>query len=142
MMLKPVATVLFVLIAGFASGQAQPVATMKQLMVDLIHPSSNDILLFVARGGSENEREWAALRHSAVTLAESGNLLIMRRPDDRGDWMKDATALVDVGTAAYKAAQAKDMKALAALAGPLDASCTTCHKHFRPNVFPRDGGSR
>ena len=39
-------------------------------------------------------------------------------------------------------AQAKDMKALAALAEPLDASCTMCHKHFRPNVFPRDGGSK
>ena len=142
MMMKPVAAVLFVLIAGFAFGQAQQVTTMKQLMVDLIHPASNDILLFVARGGSDNEREWAALRHSAVTLAESGNLLIMRRPDDQSDWMKDARTLVDVGTAAYKAAQAKDMKALAALAEPLDASCTMCHKHFRPNVFPREGGSK
>jgi hypothetical protein len=142
MMMKSVASVLFVLIAGLAFGQTQPVATMKQLMVDLIHPASNDILLFVARGGSDNERDWAALRHSAVTLAESGNLLIMRRSDDQGNWTKDAGTLVDVGTAAYKAAQAKDMKALAALAEPLDASCTMCHKHFRPNVFPGDGGSR
>src|SRR5438477_8561224 len=118
-MKKPVAAFVFVLIAGFAFAQTQPVATMKQLMVDLIHPASNDILLFVARGGSDNEREWAALRRSAVTLAESGNLLITRRPADQGDWMKDARTLVDVGTAAYKAAQAKDMKALAALAEPL-----------------------
>ena len=111
-------------------------------MVDLIHPASNDVLLFVARGGSGNEREWAALRHSALTLAESGNVLMMRRPGDQGDWMKDAKTLVDVGTAAYRAAQAKDMKALAALAEPLDASCTTCHKQYRPNVFPREGATR
>lgn len=141
MIMKPVATVLFVLIAGLAFGQA-PVATVKQLMVDLIHPASNDIVLFVARGGSDNERDWAALRHSALTLAESGNLLIMRRPNDQGDWMKDARTLVDVGAAAYRAAQAKDLKALAAITEPLDASCTMCHKHFRPDVFPRDGGSR
>ena len=37
--------------------------------------------------------------------------------------------------------------ALAALAGAIDSSCTTCHQHYRPNVFPPDvfpthGGSK
>lgn len=116
---------------------------MKQLMVDLIHPASNDILLFVNRGSTNDEREWAAVRRSAVTLAETANLLMVRgRARDQGDWLKDAQALADVGAAAYKAAQAKDGKALAALAEPLDASCTACHKQYRPNVFPHDGGSK
>jgi hypothetical protein len=141
-MVKPVATVLFVLTAGFAFAQAQAVATMRQLMVDLIHPASNDVLLFVARGGSDKEQDWATLRHSALTLAESGNVLTMRRPGDQGDWVKDARMLADVGTAAYRAAQAKDLKALAALVEPLDASCTTCHKQYRPNVFPREGATK
>ena len=56
--------------------------------------------------------------------------------------MKDAKLLVGIGNAAYKAAQAKDAIALAALAGALDASCTMCHKQYRPNVFPKDGGSK
>jgi hypothetical protein len=124
-----------------------PTATVKQLMLDLIHPSSNDILLAIYRGGPKSDSEWAAVRHSAITLAESGNLLMLRgRARDQGDWMKDAKLLVDAGNAAYKAAQAKDATALAALAGALDASCTTCHKQYRPNVFPvvnqRDGGSK
>jgi hypothetical protein len=120
-----------------------PTASVKQLMLDLIHPSSNDILLAIYRGGPKDAAEWAAVRRSAVTLAESGNLLMMRgRARDAGDWMKDAKLLVDAGNAAYKAAQARDSKALAALAGALDASCTTCHKQYRPNVFPKDGGSK
>ena len=120
-----------------------PAATLQQLMVDLIHPASNDILLFIYRGAPKDEKEWAAVRRSAVTLAESGSLLTMRgRAMDQGEWMKDARLLVDVGTAAYKAAQARDVKALAALAEPLDQSCTTCHKQYRPNVFPREGGSK
>ena len=131
---------------AFAQAPAEsipPPATMKQLMVDLIHPASNDILLFVYRGSPADEKEWAAVRRSAVTLAESGNLLMARgRARDQGDWMKDARMLADVGTAAYKAAQAKDAKALAALAEALDASCTACHKQYRPNVFPREGGSK
>jgi hypothetical protein len=116
---------------------------MKQLMLDLVHPASNDMLLLIYRGGPTNENEWAAVRRGAVTLAESGNLLTMRgRARDQGDWMKDSKMLVDAGSAAYKAALAKDVKALAAVAGPLDASCTTCHKQYRPNVFPREGGSK
>jgi hypothetical protein len=130
-----------------------PAASVKQLMLDLIHPSSNDILLAIYRGGPREDREWAAIRRSAVTLAESGNLLLMRgRARDQADWMKDAKLMVDAGNAAYKAAQAKDGNALAALAGALDASCTTCHRKYRPNVFPpglsppglspNDGGSK
>ena len=52
----------------------QPVATMKQLMVEIIHPASNEILLVINRGGPDAEREWAEVRRSAMTLAESGNL--------------------------------------------------------------------
>jgi hypothetical protein len=131
---------------GFAQAPSEssaPTATMKQLMLDLIHPASNEILLLIYRGGPKDENEWATVRRGAVTLAESGNLLTMRgRARDQGEWMKDVKMLVDAGSAAYKAAQAKDVKALAAVAGPLDASCTTCHKQYRPNVFPREGGSK
>ena len=136
-------TIGLLFLAGAISAQApsesfQPVATMSQLMVDIIHPAANDILLFVYRGAPKDEKEWAALRRSAMTLAESGNLLMMRgRAKDQGDWMKDAKMLVDVGTAAYKAAQAKDANALVALNEPLNASCLTCHRQYRPNVFPR-----
>jgi len=115
------------------SDALQPVATMKQLMVDVIHPASNSIVLLVNRGGPGDEREWAEARRSAMTLAESGNLLIMR--NRAPDWVADARMLTDVGSAAYKAAEAKDAKALAALADRLDASCTTCHKQFRPALF-------
>jgi len=122
---------------------AQGPATIKQLMLDFIHPSSNDILLSVFRGGPQDEKEWAAVRRSALSLAEGGNLLLMRGPAaDSGEWVKDAKMLADAGAAAYKAAQAKDGNALAAVAERLDASCTACHKQYRPNVFPRRGGSQ
>jgi hypothetical protein len=127
-------------------------ATVRQLMLDLIYPSSNEILLAIYRGGPpdrpKDDKEWAAVRRSALTLAESGNMLTMPgRARDQGDWTKDAKLLVDVGNAAYKAAQAKDANALAALAGAIDTSCTTCHKQYRPNVFPqkqesKTGGSK
>ncbi len=116
-------------------------ATVKQLMLDLIHPASNDILLLIFRGGPQTEAEWATVRRGALTLAESGNLLRSRGPN-QAEWIKDANLLAAAGTTAYQAAQSKDTKALAAIADSLDASCTACHKQYRPNVFSREGGSK
>lgn len=131
---------------SFAQAPSQslpPTATMRQLMLDLIHPASNDILLLIYRGGPKDENEWATVRRSALTLAESGNLLMMPgRARDEDDWAKDVKTFADAGSAAYKAAEAKNVQALAAVAEPLDASCTNCHKQYRPNVFPRGGGSK
>lgn len=129
------AMLLLALTAALATAQAP---SMRQLMLNLIHPASNEILLFVNRG-SPAEADWAQVRRSALTLAESGTLLIKsgRAPQNSAEWNGDAEALAKVGTAVYRAAQAKDLNALAALTDSLDASCTNCHKQFRPNVFPR-----
>jgi hypothetical protein len=122
-----------------ASAQAppdalQPIATMKQLMLDVIYPASNSVLLAINRGGPADEKEWADVRRGALTLAESGNLLIMR--NRASAWVTDAKLLMDAGTAAYKAADAKDARALATVVDRIDASCTTCHKQYRPTIFP------
>jgi hypothetical protein len=143
-MAKRIGTATLILLACIIpTGLAQaptptPAATMKQIMLDLIHPASNDIILTVNRGGPSDDKEWAAIRRSALALAESGNTLAARV--DSNDWRNAAKQLGDAGSDAYKAAQAKDAKALAAVTPRIDASCTNCHKQFRPNVFPRQAG--
>lgn len=138
----------FILICTSSFGQTSSTsfpatATLKQLMLDMIYPASNDLLLLIYRGGPKDENDWAAARRNAMTLAESGNLLMTPgRMRDQGDWAKHVKMLVEVGTAAYKAAEEKNSQALTEVAGPLDASCTSCHKLYRPNVFPRQGGSK
>lgn len=141
--MKPASLLLLALAATILAAtimQAQS-PTMRELMLDLIHPASNEIQLFVHRGAPQSDAEWAHVRSSALTLAESGKLLTLpgRGPKDSADWSRDAEALANVGASAYQAAQARDFAALAALADSLDASCTNCHKQFRPNVFPRKG---
>jgi hypothetical protein len=113
---------------------------MKQIMLDLIHPASNDILLTVSRGGPSDEKEWASVRHSALTLSESGNVLVAQGQSGSEAWTRAAKLLADAGSDAWKAAQSKDLKALAAITIRIDASCTNCHKQFRPNVFPSQAG--
>lgn len=131
----------FVLAGSCVLAQSPAPASMKQLMLDLIHPASNGILLTIFRGGPQDDAGWAAVRRDALTVAEAGALLRTRGPD-QGEWVKDAGLLEDAGSTAYQAAQAKDAKALAAVAERLDAACTACHKQYRPNVFPRQGGAK
>lgn len=117
---------------------AQPVGTMADVMTSMVYPAANDLLLSIARGGPQNEKEWMAVQRSAVLLGESGNVLMMRsRARDQGEWITDAKTLVDAGTAAYRAARSKDVNALTALEAPINASCVSCHKQYRPNVHPR-----
>jgi hypothetical protein len=128
-------------LAALAVAQApssfQPVGNMSQLMIDMIYPSS-DAIFYVERAPPTNEREWGALRATALTLAESGNLLMMdKRARDQGDWIKDAKLLVDVGAAAYKAAQAKNLDGIVALNEQLYTACVTCHQQYRPGYRRR-----
>ncbi|MGH2400966.1 MAG: hypothetical protein ACRDF6_14110, partial [bacterium] len=91
-----------------APESAQPVGTMSELMVSMIYPATNDLLLVVHRGAPKDDKEWAMVQRSAIVLAESGNLLMMRgRARDQGDWIKYSRMLVDAGAAAYKAARAR-----------------------------------
>src|SRR6476620_8009548 len=83
-----------------------------------------------------------AIERSALSLAESGNLLMMPgRARDQGDWIKDSKMLIDAGTKAFKAAKAKDMNAILALNEELVTSCTTCHRQYRQN-YGRGRGQR
>ena len=77
-----------VLAAGAAVAQApesQPVGTMREFMASVVYPPTNELLLSMNRGAPANAKEWAAVQRSAIQLAESGNLLMMRgRAMDQG----------------------------------------------------------
>ena len=79
----------------------------------------------------KNDEEWAAVRNSALTLAESGNLLMIGdRARDQGGWIKLSQALVDVGVVALKAAEAKNPEALFEAGGQVYVVCQECHNQY------------
>ena len=124
-------------LAGVMIAQApspfQPVGNVSELMVDIIYPAS-DALFYIERNPPKNDHDWNLIRGTALTLAESGNLLLMgSRARDQDRWVKDARLLIDAGTAAFRAAQKKDIQAILDLNEQLSASCTTCHRHYRLN---------
>jgi hypothetical protein len=119
---------------------AQAIGTMSELMVHMIYPTSDAVFYITSRTPS-TDAEWAELQAKTLTLAESANLLMMpSRARGRDQWLKDSKLLLDVGTAAFKAAKAKDLPALEALSDRLYESCVTCHQHFRPGYGKRPPG--
>jgi hypothetical protein len=120
---------------GAAAGNFQTIGTISDVMVSMVYPAANNILLSAYRGVPQDDKEWLSIQRNAVLLAESGNVLLMRSPaGGQSEWAKDAKMLVDAGAAAYNAARAKDANALMAVAQPLNASCTACHKQYRANI--------
>jgi hypothetical protein len=121
----------------------KPVADVKQLMQGIVDPSADGVWDSVAtiftKDGTEERRprtdkEWAAVRGHAMTLAESGNLMMMPgRAKDGGDWMKFAQELVDTSAVALRAAEAKDVDGLLNVGGEIDEVCEHCHKKYWPN---------
>lgn len=115
-------------------------ASIKQLMEATIVPSSE--VLFDAVGtivssdgveeiAPKSDEEWATVRHNALTLAESGNLLMIGdRARDKGEWIRMSRALVDVGMAALKAAEAKNAEALFEAGGQVYEVCQQCHNRY------------
>ena len=138
--IRPLFLTLCLVSVGPAAAQEpsiEPVGTISELMVDIIYPKSDEIF-YITTEPPTNDYEWNRLRGSALTLAESGNLLMMEgRSIDQDDWMKNAKLLVDVGTAAFEAAEAHDLDAIVALSAALESSCRTCHEQYHPRYGRR-----
>lgn len=117
--------------------QFQPVGSMRELMIDIVYPTS-DALFYVDRDSPKNQHDWDVLRGQALMLAESGNLLMMDgRARDQKNWITESKMLIDLGAKAFKAAQAKDLDGIRALNDPLNAACVTCHYQYRPGYHRR-----
>ena len=119
---------------------AVAVASIQQIMAGITGPSAavvyNSVGTVINSEGiketaPQNDQEWAAVANSAAALVESGNLLLIgNRVLDHGDWITMARAMIDAGTVAMKAAQAKSTEGILASGGDINATCDTCHARY------------
>jgi len=74
---------------------------------------------------------WKALRSDALILAEGGNLLLHRLPDNDADlWVKFSTSSRDAGAEVVKAAKAKDFPGARKAYELMLNHCNDCHRKF------------
>lgn len=74
---------------------------------------------------------WKAIKSDALILAEGGNLLLIRQPDeDRKDWMRHSVEVRDLGGQLYRAAKSKDYTAARRHYEAMLTKCNACHQQF------------
>ena len=122
----------------------RPLADNKLLMEAVIDPNADVVWGAVktidTKDGTEeirprNEEEWTVVRNAAVTLAESGNLLMMvPRARDGGEWMALAQRMIETSEAAVRAAEAKNADRLFTIGGDIYESCTACHQKYEEAI--------
>ena len=125
----------FILAAVAAQAQAptfQPVGTVRQIMLGIVKPTS-DVVFKFQFDPPKTDEEWTTVQNNALNLAEAGNLLLLPgRAKDQGEWVKNAKTLIDRGSQAFKAANAKDAKALETIGDKIDETCEGCHAKYLP----------
>lgn len=89
----------------------------------------------------QNDEEWNAVRNAAVTLAESGNLLMIgSRVRDRDDWFAWSRDLIAAGEMAMRAAEAQDPEKLFDVGAEIYRACDGCHTQYWIGQFAPDDG--
>lgn len=114
--------------------------SLKQLMEWVIDPNADVVWDSVksisnAKGTTEiyprTDAQWEAVRNSAATLVEAGNLLMVEgRAKDNKQWMAYAQRLSKTAEVALKAAQDKDKETLFNAGGEIYNACKACHDKY------------
>ena len=122
----------------------KPVADNALLMESVIDPAADVIwgsvgTIITAEGEQhirpQNDEEWMKVRNAALTVAESGNLLMMvPRAKDGDEWMRLSQAMIDTATAAMRAAEAKSTDGVFDTGAEIYAVCTNCHVKYDPAI--------
>jgi len=114
--------------------------TLKQVMEWVIDPNADVVWDSVksisnAQGTTEiyprTDAQWEAVRNSAATLIESGNLLMAQgRAKDDKQWVEYSQRLSRTAEIALKASQEKNKDALFDAGGKIYNACKACHDKY------------
>ena len=118
----------------------KPVATVMELMEGTVQPAAEayweSVSTTISAAGIEEkypktDEEWEHVWGGAMTIAESGNLLMMpSRVKDDPEWMRLSTALVDIGVEAAKAARTRNPETVLEVGEKVYNVCTECHMKY------------
>jgi hypothetical protein len=142
-----VVSVASIALASAGCGQAatagppyKAAADVEQLMEGVVDPAArvywNSVSTTISAKGIEEkfpqtDEEWNAVWGAALTVAESGNLMMMSpRARDNESWIKMSAELVDVGMLAAKAAKDRRPEDVLSAGEQVYNVCTRCHMKY------------
>lgn len=122
----------------------QSVGDMRDTMTWVLDPAADAIwgatgYVITAEGEEDltptTVEGWAAVRHAAVVVAESGNLLLMPHlmpegEQDNASWIEFANGMTGIAVQAIEAVDNRDSAALFEIGGNLYNVCVACHQAY------------
>jgi hypothetical protein len=113
------------------TSQTQPVEKdMHEFMEYVFQPTYKRLKASMASEPADNNA-WKGIKADALTLAEGGNLLIIRKPkEDAAAWDDLSTAVREAGGSVYQAAKKKDYKSARQHYEGMLKQCNACHDKF------------
>jgi hypothetical protein len=118
--------------------------SVKDLMENVMDPAADVVwesvgTIMTKEGTYErapaNDDEWHRVKAGAITLVETGNLLMIpARTGGSEEWVSLAQAMIAQSKRAIKAAEDHDKQATFDIGADIYESCVNCHKRFHPGV--------
>lgn len=109
----------------------QPVeADMHEFMEYAFEPFFHELKESMAES-PKDKKAWKPVKANSLILAENGNLLMLRGPDEKkSEWNKIAADLRDQGKLLYQAAKKRDYAVARKEYVTFVAKCNVCHEKF------------
>lgn len=146
-------TVVFVLtLSALAAGCGRatqpppfkPIAETKDLMEEVMERQADIVWgatgsIVTAEGVEElrpkTDEEWLAVKAAAITLTETGNLLMMPpRAQDNERWMENVQKMMAQGQRMIAAIDRRNTQEMFDVGSDLYDTCTNCHMHYMPAI--------
>jgi hypothetical protein len=118
--------------------------SVKEVMANIMDPNADTIwesvgTIMTKEGTFEkapaSDDEWNQVKASAMTLVETGNLLMIPvRSGGDAEWVKLTQAMIEQSKRVIKAASDHDKDATFNVGADLYDSCVNCHKRFDPAI--------
>lgn len=103
---------------------------MHEFMEYVFQPTYLRLKASMAEEPADNQA-WKAIKSDSLILAEGGNLLLVRPPEEEADsWNAHAVAVRELGGELYAAAKAKDYEASRRHYTAMLIQCNRCHDDF------------
>jgi hypothetical protein len=130
-----------------SSPSFEAVAETRLLMDGLAHANYQGLVQILKKKPGDADT-WAFARGQALLIAETGNLLLLRPPNNQGRdaWMQLGVDLRHSATSLARAAGSQDYEGSQAALKNLATTCNKCHQTFRigvkvgPEMGPPPGG--
>lgn len=118
--------------------------SVKDLMANVMDPTADVVwesvgTIYTKEGKFEKapqtDEEWLDVKSGAITLVETGNLLMLpSRSGGNDEWIKHAQNLIAQSKLAIKAAEEHNTEGLFNAGADIYEACVNCHKQFDPAI--------